>query len=128
MELGNHAEFLGVMSYTDMLATFFARRRRDTEVAAEGHAENDFWRWMASWAVMMLRKPSDLGATATTAMTCRRATSPHARHSSRTGRRQGCYFALQAETLAERLTASRETIGERVAKAVEMTPTDEPVV
>jgi hypothetical protein len=25
MELGNHAEFLGVMSYTDMLATFFTR-------------------------------------------------------------------------------------------------------
>src|SRR3546814_8222177 len=24
MELGNHAEFLGVMKYTDMLATFFA--------------------------------------------------------------------------------------------------------
>ena len=40
----------------------------------------------------------------------------------------GMFFALQVETLAERLTARRETIGERVAKAVEMTPTDEPAV
>lgn len=61
MELGNHAEFLGVMSYTDMLATFFAHDGGETQKwRLKGHAENDFWRWMASWAVM-LRKPSDLG-------------------------------------------------------------------
>jgi hypothetical protein len=29
-------------------------------MAFKGHAENEFWKWMASWAVM-LRKPSDLG-------------------------------------------------------------------
>jgi hypothetical protein len=31
MELGNHAEFLGVMSYTDMLATFFVHDGGDTQ-------------------------------------------------------------------------------------------------
>ena len=63
MELGNHAEFLGVMSYTDMLATFFVHDGGDTRAwRLKGHAENDFWRWLASWAVM-LRKPSDLGYT-----------------------------------------------------------------
>jgi hypothetical protein len=61
MELGNHAEFLGVMKYTDMLATFFAHDGGDTQKwRIKGHAENEFWKWMASWAVM-LRKPSDLG-------------------------------------------------------------------
>jgi hypothetical protein len=61
MELGNHAEFLGVMSYTDMLATFFIHDGGDTQKwRLKGHAENEFWKWMASWAVM-LRKPSDLG-------------------------------------------------------------------
>src|SRR3546814_3337829 len=63
MELGNHAEFLGVMKYTDMLATFFAHDGGSTQNwRLKGHAENEFWRWMASWAVM-LRKPSDLGYT-----------------------------------------------------------------
>ena len=61
MELGNHAEFLSVMSYTDMLATFFTHDGGDTQKwRLKGHAENEFWKWMASWAVM-LRKPSDLG-------------------------------------------------------------------
>lgn len=61
MELGNHAEFLGVMSYTDMLATFFSHDGGSTQNwRLKGHAENAFWSWMASWAVM-LRKPSDLG-------------------------------------------------------------------
>ncbi|MBB2819023.1 UNVERIFIED_ORG: hypothetical protein GGD59_002268 [Rhizobium esperanzae] len=61
MELGNHAEFLGIMSYSDMLATFFTHDGGETQKwRLKGHAENDFWRWMASWAVM-LRKPSDLG-------------------------------------------------------------------
>ena len=61
MELGNHAEFLGVMSYTDMLATFFTHDGGETQKwRLKGHAENEFWKWMASWAVM-IRKPSDLG-------------------------------------------------------------------
>ena len=61
MELGNHAEFLGVMKYTDMLATFFVHDGGSTQDwRLKGHAENEFWRWMATWAVM-LRKPSDLG-------------------------------------------------------------------
>ena len=49
MELGNHAEFLGVMSYTDMLATFFVHDGGDTQKwRLKGHAENEFWKWMAS--------------------------------------------------------------------------------
>src|SRR3546814_18480548 len=63
MEFGNHAEFLGVMKYTDMLATFFAHDGGSTQNwRLKGHAENEFWRWMASWAVM-LRKPSDRKCT-----------------------------------------------------------------
>ena len=126
MELGNHAEFLGIMSYTDMLATFFTHDGGETQKwRLKGHAENDFWRWMASWAVM-LRKPSDLGYSddGYDLPTLHRHT--HVIPADRPP--PGMLFALQAETLAERLTARRETIGERVAKAVEMTPTDEPVV
>lgn len=60
-ELGNHAEFLGVMSRTEMLASFFCHDGGETQVwRLKGHAERIFWQWVASWAVS-LRSPEDLG-------------------------------------------------------------------
>jgi hypothetical protein len=70
-ELGNHAEFLGIMKRTEMLATFFVHDSKpgqhhpDQKCGEEkwrlkGHAVKAFWQWVASWAVMM-QKPSDLG-------------------------------------------------------------------
>lgn len=61
MELCNHAEFLGVMTRTEMLAMFFVHDGGDTSKwRLKGHAREKFWQWVASWAVM-LSKPSDLG-------------------------------------------------------------------
>ncbi len=61
MELGNHAEFLGAMTRTEMLATFFCHDGGETQTwRLKGHARADFWRWLCSWAVS-IRKPSDLG-------------------------------------------------------------------
>jgi DNA modification methylase/superfamily II DNA or RNA helicase len=61
MELGNHSEFLGNLTRTEMLSTFFVHDGGDTaKWRLKGHAEAEFWRWVCSWAVMM-RKPSDLG-------------------------------------------------------------------
>ena len=61
MELGSHAEFLGVMSYTDMLSMFFVHDGGSTQNwRLKGHAESKFWEWMCTWAVM-LRQPKDLG-------------------------------------------------------------------
>lgn len=61
MELGNHAEFLGVMSRNEMLSMFFVHDGGDTSKwRIKGHAREKFWEWVASWAVM-LSKPSDLG-------------------------------------------------------------------
>ncbi len=60
-ELGNHCEFLGIMSRVEMLATYFVHDSGDTsEWRLKGHAERDFWRWVAGWAILC-RKPSDLG-------------------------------------------------------------------
>ena len=62
VELGNHAEFLGIMPSPEMLSRWFIN---DTmamgKYRLKGHAEADFWAWVASWAVS-LRRPSDLGA------------------------------------------------------------------
>lgn len=61
-ELGNHAEYLGVMSRSEMLSTFFINDTGDTGTwRLKGHVQkNVFWEWLSSWAIMMT-KPSDLG-------------------------------------------------------------------
>jgi len=61
MELGNHAEFLGVMKRSEMLASFFIHDGGDTaKWRLKGHAESAFWEWVSSWAVV-LQNPADLG-------------------------------------------------------------------
>lgn len=63
MELGNHSEFLGIMSYTEMLAMFFVHDGGQTSKwRLKGHAEEVFWQWIGSWAVVM-NSPADLGYT-----------------------------------------------------------------
>ena len=57
-ELANHAEFLGLMTRSEFLATWFVHD--DAGWRMKGHAVQPFYRWMASWA-MALRKPSDIG-------------------------------------------------------------------
>lgn len=60
MELGNHSEFLGVMPSTEMLMRWFINDTAHVgHYRLKGHAEEDFWRWIASWAVC-IEKPSDL--------------------------------------------------------------------
>lgn len=61
MELGNQAEFVGVMSREEMLAMFFTHDGGDTQKwRLKGHGEVKFWEWLSTWAVV-IRKPSDLG-------------------------------------------------------------------
>jgi superfamily II DNA or RNA helicase len=57
-ELTNQAEFLGVATRTEMLATYFVHD--DDGWRLKGHARGPMFRWMASWAIA-LRKPSDIG-------------------------------------------------------------------
>ena len=61
-ELGNHAEFLGVMRQQEMLSKWFIN---DTSTASQewrlkGHAAEDFWAFVASWS-RCATLPSDLG-------------------------------------------------------------------
>jgi len=131
MELGNHSEFLGVMSYFAMLATFFTHDGSETRTwRLKGHAENDFWRWMASWAVM-LRKPSDLGypddGYDLPPLTKRlHIVATEGSHWQSDG--QYSMLPVQASTMSERLATRRNSLGERIAKAVSLTPADEPYV
>lgn len=61
MEMGNQAEFLGVMSMAEMLAMYFIHDSGETSKwRLKGHGEAKFWEWLATWAVT-IKKPSDLG-------------------------------------------------------------------
>lgn len=61
MELGNHSEFLNVMSRQEMLAMYFVHDGGETSKwRLKGHCVELFYRWVSSWAVM-LSKPSDIG-------------------------------------------------------------------
>lgn len=62
-ELGNTAEFLGVMSRSEMLSMFFINDTGDTTASwrLKGHvADNKFWEWLSQWSIM-IQKPSDIG-------------------------------------------------------------------
>lgn len=60
-ELGQHSEFLGAMSQVQMLTRWFLHDSADTgNWRMKGHAVQDFWNWVASWA-RCVSKPSDLG-------------------------------------------------------------------
>lgn len=61
MELGNHSEFLGVMTRAEMLSMYFVHDGGDTSKwRLKRHAEDIFWQWTSSWSVF-ISNPSDLG-------------------------------------------------------------------
>lgn len=118
VELGGHAEFLGVLSQSEMLATFFHHDGGDTSKwYLKQHARVDFWRWVASWAVM-LRTPADLGYDDA------RFQLPPLRMHEHTvaveGPTQGFLFAVEALTLTERRGARRESLESRVQLAADL--------
>lgn len=117
MEIGNHAEFLGIMSRTEMLAMFFTHDGGDTaKWRLKGHAEPKFWEWMASWSVM-IRRPSDIGYSD------ERFTLPSLKSISHvvdrpieSGWAAGTLFPVEAQMLSDRQKERRLSIDERVAE------------
>jgi superfamily II DNA or RNA helicase len=53
MELGNHAEFLNVMSRSEMLAMYFVHDGGETaKWRLKKHSRRIFWQWVKQWAVV----------------------------------------------------------------------------
>jgi DNA modification methylase len=121
MELGNHSEFLNVMSRTEMLSMFFVHDGGETQKwRLKGHAEDLFWRWMCSWSVNV-RSPSDLGydngGFQLPPLNIKQVSI------TATKTLEGYLFPVQAATLQERIAARRETVEERAAKTAELLAT-----
>ena len=117
-ELGNHAEFLGVMTRTEMLASFFVHDAMETSVwRLKGHAQSDFWKWVAGWAIMA-RKPSDIGFSDDGFLMPPMQIITHTLESGIV--QDGLLFAVAARTLEDQRAARRQTLPARVAKVAEL--------
>lgn len=61
MELGQHSEFLGYMSYQEILAMYFVHDGGETSKwRLRKHAEDDFWKYICTWS-MAIDNPETLG-------------------------------------------------------------------
>ena len=61
MELGQHSEFVGAMSYLEMLAMFFVHDGGETSKwRLRKHAKDPFWKYVCSWSIA-IDKPETLG-------------------------------------------------------------------
>jgi hypothetical protein len=111
MELGNHSEFLGALTRTEMLSTFFVHDGGDTsQWRLKGHAETQFWKWVCSWAAM-LRKPSDLGYPDDGFNLPRLLMNSSEVNAE--FKPEGVLFSVEAKTLNERRDARRSTVQQR---------------
>lgn len=130
-ELGQHSEFLGVMSAKEMLAMFFVhdgslKAKDGQDWRLKRHAERDFWAWVSSWAVM-IRHPRDLGYEDAgydlPPLTLKQITVE-----VDAGPVGDMLFPMQASTLQERIAARRDSVSERVAATAEIVASkpDEP--
>ena len=120
-ELGNQCEFLGVMSRTEMLATYFVNDTGNTGTwRLKGWGASKFWEWMGTWSVV-LRNPSDIGFDGS------RYELPepeYHEHVVSAGTLGGELFARPAQTMTERRQAQRDSIEDRCKALAEVVNAD----
>jgi SAM-dependent methyltransferase len=120
-ELGNQCEFLGVMTRTEMLATYFVNDTGDTGTwILKGWGQSRFWEWMGSWAVV-LRNPSDIGFDGSRYIL---PAPEYIEHVVETDQ-SGDLFAKPAQTLAERRKAQRDSIESRCKALADVVNADQ---
>ncbi len=116
VELGNHAEFVGAMTRTEMLSTYFVHDGGDTSKwRLKGHARVDFWKWVRSWA-LAVRHPRDIGHDQTGYDLPPLRMHEHVCEVDVVRAKEGMLFAVEANTLQEQRVERRATLEERVAK------------
>lgn len=128
-ELGNHAEFLGVMRQQEMLSKWFIN---DTATASQewrlkGHAVDDFWSFVASWS-RCATLPSDLGGDDTGYVLPDVQRRIHEVAADRMENvAQGMLFRIPELSATSFHEEKRLTLKERCALAAELANHDKPV-
>lgn len=116
MELGNQAEWLGIVTMVEMLAMFFINDAGDTGTwILKGHGKVKFWEWLATWAIV-IKTPADLGYDGSGYDLPELNIQSHVVESKTTDG----LFAEIATGLMERNAARKESIDDRVAKCAEI--------
>ena len=128
MELGNHAEFLGAMSRSEMLSMFFVHDGGETQKwRLKRHAATDYWAWVCSWAVS-LRMPSDLGYDDAAYQLPPLEMHQHVVHcNGSVAADMGLLFLTEARGLTEQRAARRSSVAARAEKVAALAnATDRP--
>jgi len=132
-EIGNHADFLGICTRSEMLSMFFvhANIQRETVLSTgailrekfgndrgqewrlKNHAREPFYRWLASWA-MTMRRPSDLGYSDEGFVLPPLSIEPV--WTDVEIQREGELFFLGLRGIGDRQAVRRQTISDRVGK------------
>jgi hypothetical protein len=121
-ELGNSVEALGIMRRVSMLATYFVHDGGDTgKWRLKGHANNPFWRFVASFA-RAIRFPSDLGFSDDNFILPEINTVEHVLESKAP---EGFLFVDSAVTLDDQRAERRRTIEERCEKVADIANGDD---
>jgi hypothetical protein len=128
IELGTSSEALSYLGHMDMLNRYFANDQNNSAVnrymgqpvkwRLKGHAEDAFWRWVASWA-RATRKPSDLGFSDDGFVL---PPLEHVEHvvTSNTARDVDALFDVPAYGMREERQEARNTVTERCEKAAKL--------
>jgi helicase-like protein/SNF2 domain-containing protein len=116
-ELANHAEFLGLMTRAEFLATWFVHD--DAGWRMKRHAVQPFYRWLASWAIAM-RTPSDLGYSDDGFQLPPLRIYEHIVESD--GPSASLFPELGLKGIGGRLTARRGSIDARISKVCNLVP------
>lgn len=128
-ELGNHSEFLGVKTRVEMLAEYFVHDGGSTQNwRLKGHAADDFWRWVCTWAAVV-KRPSDLGFSDDGYDLPPLRMHEHIVNVDHTDAWDaGLLFAPVAATLNDQRAIRRSTTKKRVEIASELASGDDPVL
>lgn len=127
MELGTHSEFLGIMTQTEMLSTFFVHDGGETSKwRLKKHAESKFFEWVASWACC-LTSPKDLGYSAEGYELPPLNIIEHVIKTEKMENSDGQFMLLpeMSISLQERRELRQESLKERVQKAAEIANANE---
>lgn len=121
IELCNQADFLGVMPQQEMLSRFFTPKGVENSAAGQyklkGHAEKDFYRWLATWAVAC-KLPSDLGFPDDGYLLPPLRIIPEIVPVEWAPK--GQLFLTKLKGVTERAEVRRDTVGARVGRVVEL--------
>lgn len=136
VELGTSSEALGYLGHMDMLTRFFRNDQHNSSTRRfygeapqwrfKGHAEDPFWRWVASWA-RACRRPADIGFPNDGFALPDIETLEHVIATARP--RPGHLFSTTAVSLAEQREERRITLAERCQVVADIAnQTTEPVL